>query len=86
MHSIQDFRVVFEYGIRYYPKKKGICLLFQKNTVARTPFQSACSRHGRDKVKNVIEDTLLDCQRRRRRRRPKEDEDEDDSNTSGPYN
>ncbi|OEU10675.1 hypothetical protein FRACYDRAFT_246429 [Fragilariopsis cylindrus CCMP1102] len=33
--TIQDFRMVFEYGIRYYPKKKGISLLFQ-NSYYRT--------------------------------------------------
>jgi hypothetical protein len=29
--SIQGFQFVFEYGIRYFPKKKGISLLFKKN-------------------------------------------------------
>jgi hypothetical protein len=28
---IEGFQIVFEYGIRYYPKKNGIHLLFQKN-------------------------------------------------------
>ena len=28
--SIRGFQIVFEYGIRYYPKKKGINLLFKK--------------------------------------------------------
>ena len=29
--SIKGFQLVFEYGIRYFPKKKGISLLFKKN-------------------------------------------------------
>jgi hypothetical protein len=64
-NSIQAFRSVFEYGIRYYPKKKGICLLFRKYHIdcCRTPFEMACDRHGRDDVMKVIEDTLLEYQR-----------------------
>ena len=47
----QDFRIVFEYGIRYYPKKKGISLLFQRSGFDPTPFLLACqisySKHFR---------------------------------------
>jgi hypothetical protein len=76
MHSIQGFRMVLEYGIRYCPSKKRICLLFKKDNDDDTPFQMACGRCGRDKVMNVIKDTLLDCQRR----------SEDYNNNTGPYN
>jgi hypothetical protein len=82
MQSIQVFWVVFEYGIRYYPKKKGICLLFKKDDDDDTPFQLACEKFGYKEVMKVVEDTLLDCQRRRQRL----EEDLDDSNTSGSYN
>jgi hypothetical protein len=53
--SIQGFQVVFEYGIRYFPKKKGISLLFHKPNSLLTTFQYACSC---EKVKKIIEDTL----------------------------
>ena len=76
--SIRKLQLVFEYGIRYYPKKTGICLLFKKVDDDVTPFQEACERHGCDRVRNAIKDTLRDCQRRR--------SEEDNSNsTSRPY-
>ena len=50
-YTIQNFRMVFEYGIRYYPKKKGISLLFQRSGFDPTPFLLACqisySKHFR---------------------------------------
>ena len=76
--SIRKLQLVFEYGIRYYPKKTGICLLFKKVDDDVTPFQEACERHGCDRARNAIKDTLRDCQRRR--------SEEDNSNsTSRPY-
>jgi hypothetical protein len=39
--SIRGFKLIFEYGIRYYPKKNGINLLFRKNNDGNTPFQVA---------------------------------------------
>ena len=56
--SIQGFQIVFSYGIRCYPYKKGIRLLFQKNDDGDTPFQYACRRHGRDVVSEIIEEIL----------------------------
>ncbi|OEU06155.1 hypothetical protein FRACYDRAFT_256197 [Fragilariopsis cylindrus CCMP1102] len=58
--STQVFHAVFEYGIRYYPKKKGISLLFMKNRNGETPIQIAFHRKRklRDEVMTVIEDTL----------------------------
>ena len=59
--SIQGFRLVFEYGIHYYPIKKGIIILFHTNRNGDTPIQFACKKFGRDKVMNVINDTLTRC-------------------------
>jgi hypothetical protein len=59
--SIQKFQVVFETGIRYYPKKEGINLLFRKNNHTKTPLQLACSpKSRRDEVVKVVEKTLAD--------------------------
>jgi hypothetical protein len=65
-NSIQGFQSVLEYGIRYYPNKKGISLLFKggNKTVTGpkfpkdTPFQLACKKFGREEVTNAIEDTI----------------------------
>ena len=67
---LQGFRSVFEAGIRYFPEKKGINLLFRKSRhhfdECKTPFQHACKKYGRGKVMGIIEDTLgLDFQRQR---------------------
>ncbi|OEU14506.1 hypothetical protein FRACYDRAFT_241053 [Fragilariopsis cylindrus CCMP1102] len=75
--SIQPFQIVFKYGLLYFPKKKGICLLFQNNRNSTTPFQHACSIFGQDEVMTVVEDTLLDYQR---------SSSHDDSNNAEPYN
>jgi hypothetical protein len=40
--NIQEFRMVFEYGVGYYPKRKGISLLFKKNSSNTAPCQLAC--------------------------------------------
>ena len=56
--SIQGFKFVFEYGIRYFPKKKGISLLFRKMNSGRTTFQYACINLGYEKVMEAVEDTL----------------------------
>jgi hypothetical protein len=57
--SIRVFRIVFKYVIRYFPKKKGINLLYRKNNYGETPFQEACKTYGRDEVMKVIEETLI---------------------------
>jgi hypothetical protein len=61
--TIRGFQVIFEYGILYYPIKKGISLLFQKSkygvTAGITPFQVAYQKWGQDEVTKVIEDTLI---------------------------
>ena len=78
---VERFQLVFEYGIRYYPKKIGISLLFKKDSNGITPFQVACSNiaHGITSFQidnsNVgYEDTM------------KAIEDSLGNNTAGPYN
>jgi len=56
--SIQGFQIVFGYGICYYPFKKGIRLLFQKDYDGDTPFQNACQKFGRERVTEVAEEVL----------------------------
>jgi len=56
--SFQGFRSVFNFGIRYFPSKKGIILLFQKNDNGDTPFQLACRRFKRNEITEAVEDTL----------------------------
>jgi hypothetical protein len=57
--SIQGFKMAFEYGIHYYPEKKGISLLFKKeDNNGDTPFQLACVRFGYEEVMEIIDDTL----------------------------
>ena len=51
LSSIQAFRIVFEYVIRYCPNKKGITIFFTKNNKGETPFQLTCQYYERD-VKN----------------------------------
>lgn len=64
--TIVDFKSVFEYVIRYYPNKKGISLLFRKNSYGLTPFQLACRVQDqeyfpRDRVMMIVENTLNDA-------------------------
>jgi hypothetical protein len=59
MYSMQGFRLLLEYGIRYYPRKKGIFLLFQNYSINGTPFQIACIRYGCEEVRKVVEETLI---------------------------
>jgi hypothetical protein len=59
--TIRAFQLVFEAGVRYYPKKTGINLLFTKTDYGSTPFRSACGYFGRDEVMEVVEDTLIRC-------------------------
>ena len=72
--SIEDFEIVFEAMVRYFPKMKGICTLFQANIhtgIKRSsPFKAACdvnnlrqrmnkNRYRRDDVMDVIEKVLV---------------------------
>ncbi|OEU06224.1 hypothetical protein FRACYDRAFT_255564 [Fragilariopsis cylindrus CCMP1102] len=63
MHtSIQAFQIVFEYGIRYFPKKKGISLLFHKANDGETTFQRACTKLVCENVM-FVEDAKLCCEK-----------------------
>ncbi|OEU23212.1 hypothetical protein FRACYDRAFT_233381 [Fragilariopsis cylindrus CCMP1102] len=57
--SIRGFQSVFEYGIHYFPNKKGINLLFRKTHYGGTPFKFACDNYGHEHVTEVVEDTLI---------------------------
>jgi hypothetical protein len=86
--NIQGFRSVFEAGIRYFPEKKGINLMFRKSyhhfDKYKTPIQSACRKYGCDKVMEIIEDTLgLDFQRERSLGGTNNN---NNSTAGGPYN
>jgi hypothetical protein len=48
LYSIQGFQLVFEYGVCYYPKKKGINLLFLKGSNVTPPFERACNKYGNE--------------------------------------
>merc|ERR1712032_1621815 len=56
--SCQGVRSVFDFGIRYFPSKIGISLLFQKDEDGDTPFQWACKRFKGNEVTEAVEDTL----------------------------
>merc|ERR1711907_782393 len=70
-NSPEFFKLVFKAGIRYFPRRKGINLLFQKNRVytteddffklGDTPFTVACEHYGSEQAIKVIEDVLVDC-------------------------
>ena len=58
--SIRGFGSVFEAGIKYFPNKKGISLLFHSPLhFGPTPFRLACDRFGYDEVMKIVEDTLI---------------------------
>jgi hypothetical protein len=60
--SIRGFQLVFEAGIIFFPKKKGINLLFRETIQGYdTPFRLACENFGHEKVMEVVEDTLARC-------------------------
>ena len=61
MHSILNFRFIFEYMIRYFPYKEGITLLFRgrrRDGVDFTAFNMACKQFDRPQVMEVVEDVL----------------------------
>jgi hypothetical protein len=55
--SIRGFQLVFEAGIKYFPRKKGINLLFHKKGYRLTPLQY-CVIFGHEKVMEIVEGTL----------------------------
>ena len=60
MEALEGFRTVCDSIIRYYPKKKGIVVLFRNNGVGpfTSSFALACRRFNREQVVDVIETTL----------------------------
>ena len=58
--GIQWFQSVFKAGIMYFPKKKGMFLLFRTNIFGSTPFKNACKQFGRNEVVKVVENTIVE--------------------------
>lgn len=58
--SIEGFKTVLDVVIRYFPRKEGIKLLFQTNCDGATPFETACLRHGRENVMEIVESVLTE--------------------------
>jgi len=56
--TLRSFRIVFDYGISYYPMMEGISILFQKDDFGETPIQVACKRFERNDVMDVVKETL----------------------------
>ena len=60
--SLANFRTVFELGIRYFPSKIGIPLLFKKRAGAvktsKIALQIACEEYKRDDVMNMVEEII----------------------------
>ena len=52
--SIQIFKATFKAGMFFFPKKKGIHLLFQKDTIGRTPYKIACASYDQLFQKNTF--------------------------------
>ncbi|OEU23455.1 hypothetical protein FRACYDRAFT_216370 [Fragilariopsis cylindrus CCMP1102] len=57
--SIRGLELAFENGILYFPKKKGINLLFREDKYGETPFQLACEKYKPKQVNEIVEDTLI---------------------------
>ena len=55
--TIPSFLLLFEMGIRYFSKKKGIEFLFRKGPY-NTPFQELCRAFGQEYVSATIENIL----------------------------
>ena len=76
--TIECFRFVLAAGIRYFPQKRGILLLFTLTAgdywKGKTPFHLACEKHGPEAVEKVVNEVLEDrgsvSDKRDRRRRP----------------
>ena len=59
-NDMRSFRVVFEAGIRCFPKKNGIHLLFGSihYTLYKSPFERICATFKQKDVMEVVEDVL----------------------------
>jgi hypothetical protein len=58
--TLECFQAVFEAGLRYFPRKMGMYILFLERS-GHTPFDRACCRYGRENVLEVIESNLNKC-------------------------
>ena len=62
LNGMQSFRIVFEAGIRFFPKKKGIHLLFESadHRYYQSPFVWMCTstEFEQKDVMDVVEDVL----------------------------
>ena len=58
--SIELFRHVFDTGMRYFPHKIGLSLLFRKDHNGETPLELACGKNcrRRNEVMDAVEATL----------------------------
>ena len=56
--TLQEFRIVLDSLLRYYPKQKGISVLFLKNRDGSTPFSLSCSKFKRHRVMVAIKEVL----------------------------
>merc|ERR1712192_77941 len=56
--NLHSFRILFDYGIRYYPMMKGIRILFQKDSCGDTLIQDACEKFQQKDVLDFVEETL----------------------------
>ena len=57
--TLSAFQWALASGLRYYPRRVGLQLLFQHNPVlGGTPFQTACLIFGKEEVMRVIEETI----------------------------
>ena len=58
-NNINAFQTVFDAGLRYYPRMRGILLLFQRNNFGQTAFQFACKKlESRKTVMEIVEGTI----------------------------
>jgi hypothetical protein len=63
--TIRTFQLIFDAGIKYFPKQKGIHRLFRQGirqgirASGKTPFQFFCEKFGYEQVMKVIEETLI---------------------------
>ena len=56
--KLKRFQLIFELGLRYFPIKTGISLLFQYDNNDRTPFELAYKYFGRKATMEAIDEVL----------------------------
>merc|ERR1711907_240048 len=58
---IEQFQFVFQRGLRCFPQKEGVLLLFRKNDECEAPYTGACKEKGTKETLKAIENTLIKC-------------------------